>query len=168
MHPVGPSQRSGARDYGAPYDETERRPRHQTSEVAGDDDAPSIAQLIGDIVADAQHVIRKELELAKVEIESIGRTALRSATTMAAGVSIAGAGGLLLLFMVVHLVTDITALDLWISYAIVGGAAAVLGGIMLAAGRARLRNQDLVPRETADALRKDVEWIREQSPSSRK
>lgn len=167
MQPVGSSQRSGARGYGAPYDETERRQRPQTAEVAGDEE-PSISQLIGDIVADAQHVIRKELELAKVEIESIGRTALRSVRTMAAGVSIAGAGGLLLLFMVVHLVTNMTALDLWISYAIVGGAAVVLGGIMLAAGRARMRNLDLVPRETADALRKDVEWIREQSPSSKK
>jgi uncharacterized membrane protein YccC len=103
-----------------------------------------------------------------VEIESMGRKVLSTAVAMAAGVSIAGAGGLLLLFMVVHLITDMAALDLWISYAIVGGAAAAAGGILLAVGRARIRNLDLVPRETADALRKDVEWIREQSPSSRK
>jgi len=167
MHSVGPSQRSSARDIGVPYDNGERGVRHQTGEVAGDDQ-PSIAQLIGDIVADAQHVIRKELELAKVEIESLGRKVLSTAVAMAAGVSIAGAGGLLLLFMVVHLITDMAALDLWISYAIVGGGAAVIGGILLAVGQARLRKLDLVPRETADALRKDVEWIREQNPLSRK
>lgn len=166
MHPVGPSQRSSARDYGVPYDD-ERRERHQTGEVVGDDQ-PSIAQLIGDIVADAQHVIRKELELAKVEIESMGRKVLNTVAAMAAGVSLAGAGGLLLLFMVVHLISDMTALDLWISYAIVGGAAVAAGGILVAVGRARIRNMDLVPRETAEALRKDVEWIREQNPSSRK
>ena len=167
MYPVGPSQRSSARDIDVPYDNGERLVRHRTGEVAGDDQ-PSIAQLFGDIVADAQHVIRKELELAKVEIESLGRKVLSTAATMAAGVSIAGAGGLLLLFMVVHLITDMAALDLWISYAIVGGGAAVIGGILLAVGQARLRNLDLVPRETADALRKDVEWIREQNPLSRK
>lgn len=167
MHPVGPSQPSSARDLRVPYEDRERHERHQTGEVTGDDQ-PSISQLIGDIVADAQHVIRKELELAKVEIESIGRTALRSAVAMVAGVSIAGAGGLLLLFMVVHLITNMTALDLWISYAIVGGAAVVIGGISLAVGRARMRNMDLAPRETADALRKDIEWIREQSPSNKK
>jgi hypothetical protein len=167
MHPVGPSQRSSARDLGVPYDNGERSVRHQTGEVAGDDQ-PSISQLFGDIVADAQHVIRKELELAKVEIESLGRKVLSTAVAMAAGVSIAGAGGLLLLFMVVHLITDMAALELWISYAIVGGSAAVIGGILLAVGRARLRKLDLVPRETADALRKDVEWIREQNPLSKK
>jgi hypothetical protein len=168
MHPVGPSQSSSARDIGVPYDNGERGVvRHQTGEVVGDDQ-PSIAQLFGDIVADAQHVIRKELELAKVEIESLGRKALSTVAAMAAGVSIAGAGGLLLLFMVVHLITDMAALDLWISYAIVGGGAAVVGGILLAVGQARLRKLDLVPRETADALRKDVQWIREQNPLSRK
>lgn len=166
MQPVGPTQRSGARGFGAPDDDRGRRERPRTEEL--DDEQPSISQLIGDIVADAQHVIRKELELAKVEIEDIARSVLRTAIAMAAGVSIAGAGGLLLLFMVVHLITDMAALELWISYAIVGGAAAVAGGIMVAAGRARMRNLDLVPRETADALRKDVEWIREQSPSNRK
>jgi len=167
MHPVGPSQRSSARDVGVPYDNGGRGERHQTAEVAGDDQ-PSIAQLFGDIVADAQHVIRKELELAKVEFESIGRRMLSTAAALAAGVSMAGAGGLLLLFMLVHLITDMAALDLWISYAIVGGGVLAIGGIMLAVGRARLRKLDLVPHETADALRKDVQWIREQNPLSRK
>ena len=167
MHPVGPSQPSGARGSRGAYEDIERRERHQTGEVTGDDQ-PSISQLIGDIVADAQHVIRKELELAKVEIESIGRAALRSAVAMVAGVSIAGAGGLLLLFMVVHLITNMAALDLWISYAIVGGAAVVVGGISLAVARARMRKLDIVPRETADSLRKDIEWIREQNPSNKK
>lgn len=167
MHPVGSSQRPSARDFGVPYDDGERGERHQTGEVAGDDQ-PSIAQLIGDIVADAQHVIRKELELAKVEIESLGRKVVSTAAAIAAGVSIAGAGGFLLLFMVVHLITDMAALDLWISYAIVGGGAVAAGGILLAVGRARIRKLDLVPHETADALRKDVEWIREQNPLSRK
>lgn len=167
MQPVGPSRGSSARDFGVPYDNGERVARHQTGEVAGDDQ-PSIAQLFGDIVADAQHVIRKELELAKVEIESLARKVLSTAAAMAAGVSIAGAGGLLLLFMLAHLITDMAALDLWISYAIVGGGAAVAGGILLAVGVARLRKLDLVPRETADVLRKDVQWISEQNPLSRK
>ncbi|HWN67422.1 MAG TPA: phage holin family protein, partial [Haliangium sp.] len=157
MHPVGPSQRSSARDFGVPYDNGEHNVRHQTGEVVGDDQ-PSIAQLFGDLVADAQHLIRKELELAKVELESMGRRVLSTAAAMAAGVSMAGAGGLLLLFMLVHLITDMAALDLWISYAIVGGGCAVVGAILLAVGRARLRKLDLVPRETADALRKDVQW----------
>ena len=167
MHPVGPSQGSSARNFGVHSDNGERNVRHQTGEVAGDDQ-PSISQLFGDLVADAQHLIRKELELAKVELESMGRKVLSTAAALAAGVSIAGAGGLLLLFMLVHLITDMAALDLWISYAIVGGGCAVVGGILLAVGRARLSKLDLVPHETADALRKDVQWIREQNPLSRK
>lgn len=143
------------------------RERRRTAELPGEGE-PSIAQLVVGLVADAEHVIRKELELAKVEIEDMGRKAARSAIAVATGGLVAGAGGLLLLFMFVHLITSMTSVDLWISYAIVGGAVAVIGGILLATGIARIRNMDKVPRETADALRKDAQWIREQNPLSKK
>jgi hypothetical protein len=166
MATAGTFQGVSARDVGVPSAGGERR-RLQTEELAGEEQ-PTIAQLIGELVADAQHLIRKELELAKVEIESLGRSTVRNALALVSGISIAGAGGLLLLFMLVHLISNATAMELWLSYAIVGGASLVLGGLLLAVGRARIRNIDPVPRETMDALRKDAQWIREQNPLSRK
>jgi hypothetical protein len=166
MHPEGSYQRANVRELRAPSNGGERE-RRRTEELPGEDQ-PSIGQLMAGLVADAEHVIRKELELAKVEIEDMGRKAGRSAVAVATGGVVAGAGGLLLLFMVVHLITSMANVQLWISYAIVGGAVAVIGGILLASGIARIRNMDKVPRETADALRKDAQWIREQNPLNKK
>jgi hypothetical protein len=165
MNPAESYHRAG--ELSAPSNGGVLRERRRTEELTGEGE-PSIAQLIGGLVADAEHVIRKELELAKVEIEDMGKRAARSAVAVATGGVVLGAGGLLLLFMFVHLITSLAAVDLWISYAIVGGAVAVIGGILLATGLARIRNMDVVPRETADALRKDAQWIREQNPLSRK
>lgn len=159
-------QRANVRELGVPSNGSVQE-RRRTEELPGEGE-PSIAQLIGGLVADAEHVIRKELELAKVEIEDMGKKAANSAIAVATGGLVAGAGGLLLLFMLVHLITSVAGVDLWISYAIVGGAVAVIGGILLATGIARIRNMDVVPRETADALRKDAQWIREQNPLSKK
>jgi hypothetical protein len=166
MHPEGSYQRANVRELRAPSNGGERE-RRRTEELPGEDQ-PSIGQLMAGLVADAEHVIRKELELAKVEIEDMGRKAGRSAVAVATGGVVAGAGGLLLLFMVVHLITSMANVQLWISYAIVGGAVAVIGGILLASGIARIRNMDKVPRETADALRKDAQWISEQNPLNKK
>ena len=166
MHPEGSYQRASVRELSVPSNGGVRE-RRRTEELPGEDQ-PSIAQLIGGLVADAEHVIRKELELAKVEIEDMGKKAGRSAVAVATGGLVTGAGGLLLLFMTVHLITGMAGVDLWISYAIVGGAVAVIGGILLATGIARIRNMNMVPREAADALRKDAQWIREQNPSSKK
>jgi len=159
-------QRASDHALGAPSNGGVRE-RRRTEELPGEGE-PSIGQLIGGLVADAEHVIRKELELAKVELEDMGKRAARSAIAVATGGLVAGAGGLLLLFMFVHLISSMAGLELWISYAIVGGAVAVIGGILLATGIARIRNMDVVPRETADALRKDAQWIREQNPLSKK
>lgn len=166
MNPEGSYQRANVRELSVPSNGGVRE-RRRTEELPGEDQ-PSIAQLIGGLVADAEHVIRKELELAKVEIEDMGKRAANSAIAVATGGVVAGAGGLLLLFMLVHLITSLAGIDLWISYAIVGGAVSVIGGILLATGIARIRNMDMVPRETADALRKDAQWIREQNPLSKK
>lgn len=166
MNPEGSYQRANVRELSAPSNGGVRE-RRRTEELPGEDQ-PSIAQLIGGLVTDAEHVIRKELELAKVEIEDMGKRAASSAIAVATGGVVAGAGGLLLLFMLVHLITSVAGVDLWISYAMVGGAVSVIGGILLAKGIARIRNIDMVPRETIDALRKDAQWIREQNPLSKK
>jgi Na+/melibiose symporter-like transporter len=63
----------------------------------------------------------------------------------------------------------VAALAIWIGelvgtmpggFAIVGGALGLVGGLLLAAMAARLREQQFVPRQTAQELRRDVEWIK--------
>lgn len=128
---------------------------------------PSIAQLLGDLVGDAQTLIRKEFELARQEVTSEIDRARQGATVLGIGAGIAAIGGIFLLLMVVYLFVEIFNLPFWLSYLIVGGVLAIVGAVMLVSGLNRLKQVDPVPRETIDSVRKDVEWLKEQNPSDR-
>lgn len=129
---------------------------------------PSIAHLMGELVADAQHLIRKELELARQEVKVEIDKGKQAAISLGIGGAIAAAGGLLLLFMLVHLLTAVFVIALWISYLIVGGILLIIGLVLLQMGRSDASDIDPTPHETIDSVRKDVEWIQEQSPLSKK
>jgi hypothetical protein len=146
--------------YGSSGFERERNSEPRSAE-------PSIAQLIGDLVADGQTLIRKEFELARTEITDELSKARQSAITLGLGGGLAAVGGVLLLLMLVHLLSDLFGLPLWVSYLIVGGILAVAGGLLLNAGLNRIKQVDPVPRETIESVRKDVEWLKEQNPSDK-
>ncbi|NJM07704.1 phage holin family protein [Candidatus Gracilibacteria bacterium] len=124
---------------------------------------PSIAALLGEVVADAQTLVRKEIELATAEVKVEINKARDGAISLGIGAAVAGIGGIFLLLMLVHGLVEWFGLSFWLSYLIVGGILAIVGGIMLYMGLQRLKTVDPMPRETIDSVRKDVEWIREQS-----
>jgi hypothetical protein len=123
----------------------------------------SIAGLLGEVVADAQTLVRKEIELATAEVKGEITKARDGAVSLGIGSAVAGIGGLFLLLMLVHGLVEWFGLSFWLSYLIVGGTLAIVGGILLYLGLQRLKTLDPMPRETIDSVRKDVEWIREQS-----
>lgn len=128
---------------------------------------PSIATLLGGLVADAQDLVRKEVDLAKQEVKVEVGKAKDSAISLGIGAAVASIGGLLLILMVVHLLSDVFDLNLWVSYLIVGGLLALIGGVLLMRARSKASEIDLVPRETISEVRKDVEWIKQQTPSDK-
>lgn len=128
---------------------------------------PSIAQLLSNLVADAQTLFRKELDLARTEVTTELNKARDGAIALGIGAGILAIGGLLLILMVVHVLIDVAGLAPWVAYLIVGGLLTIIGGIALYMGLQRVRQIDPVPHETIDSVRKDVEWLKEQSPSDR-
>jgi len=128
---------------------------------------PTIAELLGGLVADAQTLVRKEVDLAKTEVKIEVGKAKQSAVALGAGIGVTVVGGLLLSFMLVYAVNELLGLSLWLSYLIVGAVFAIVGVVLLQRGAARIREIDPVPHETIDSVRKDVEWIKEQNPSDR-
>ncbi|MFP4436771.1 MAG: phage holin family protein [Chloroflexaceae bacterium] len=128
----------------------------------------SIAHILGEMVADAQHLFRKELDLAKHEARVEVKKGLQGAIALAGGAAVAALGGLFLLFAVAFLLPEVFNIDVWLSFLIVGVVMAIIGAIMLLVGRSRLQQLDPTPHETIDSVRKDAEWIREQSPSGKK
>lgn len=128
----------------------------------------SIAHILGEMVADAQHLFRKEVDLAKHEVRVEVKKALQGVISLAGGAAVAALGGLFLLFAVAFLLPEVFAIDVWLSFLIVGVVIAIIGAVMLLVGRSRLQQLDPTPHETIDSVRKDAEWIREQSPSGKK
>jgi uncharacterized membrane protein YqjE len=130
-------------------------------------ESKTIARLLGEVVGDAQHLIRKELELAQYEIKSEINRAVKGITSLGVGAGITLLGGFLLLFTLVYLLADIFVLDLWLSFLIVGGVVFLIGAILLAWGASQMRKLDPTPHQTIENARKDVQWIKEQQPSSK-
>lgn len=153
-----------------PPHETSKSATRQLSEAAEtvQEDTRSVAKLLGELVADAQHLVRQELELAKHEVRQEVNKAAKSAIGLAVGAGIAAIGGILLLFMLVFLIADIAEIALWLSFLIVGAVITALGIGLLLWGKSKAQRVDPVPHQTVENVRKDMQWIQEQSPSSKK
>jgi hypothetical protein len=134
---------------------SERVTRYDASSAEGS----SIAQLLGDIVADAQLLMRKEFELAREEIKGEIDKARTGAISLGVGAGIAAVGALLLVLALVHGLAALFEMPLWASYLIVGALLAIGGGIALSAGINRVKTIDPMPRQAIDSVRKDVETV---------
>ena len=128
---------------------------------------PSLAELTGRLIADAQTLVRKEVELARAELSDELNKAKQAGIALGVGAAIAGVGALLLVIMVVQLLIAWGAAP-WLAYLIVGGALTIVGSLALLGGLRRAQTIDPLPRETLDTVREDVEWLKEQSQSVRK
>jgi len=138
--------------------------REHVNEERRADDA-SIATLLGGLVADAQSLVRKEIELAKQEVRVEVGKAKDSAISLGIGAGVTAVGGLLLILMLVHMLADVFDIRLWISYLIVGALLAVVGLFLLQRGRSKLNEISIVPHETVESVKKDVEAVQAALPS---
>lgn len=127
----------------------------------------SIAGLLGGLVADAQTLVRREVDLAKQEVLVEVDKVKQGAMALGIGVGITAVGGILLTLMLVHFLIDVVNLAPWISYLIVGALFAVVGGVLLMRGINRLKQIDPLPREAIAEVKENVEWIKEQNPSDK-
>ncbi len=120
----------------------------------------SIADVLKDVVGNIQDLIRSEFRLAKVEMKEEGRKAMvASALFAAAGLLIFYAFGFLFLTAVYALSI---ALPAWLSALIVAVILGICGMIALSTGRGRWK-QVHAPRQTAQTLKEDVTWTKEQA-----
>ena len=128
---------------------------------------PSVAALISSLISDAKALLQQELLLAKHEIrEEIDKTK-KAAISLGIGTGIAVLGVILLSFMLVHLLEALTNLPPWACYGIVGSAFAILGGVLLYAGKAKAAEIDVVPRQTVETLKENATWIRQKTTSGK-
>jgi hypothetical protein len=114
--------------------------------------------LLAEITQDLQTLFRQEIELAKTEIREEATKATKAASLMGA----AGFAGymvvVLLSFAAVFGLANVLGLG-W-SALIVAGIWAVVGLILFAMGRGRLREVSITPERTTESLKEDAKWLR--------
>ena len=128
--------------------EVENRTRSQT---------PSIATLFSNLANEVLVLVRKESELAKVEMQEKSRQAMGAVTSIAIAGAVLFSGFLVLLAAAVFGLNTVLPPETtpWLSALIVGGVVVVIGLIMLQAGRSKLKQESLMPSRTIASLRRD-------------
>jgi hypothetical protein len=131
-----------------------------TIRIPPETDPRSTLELVRDIAANTQTLLRKEVELAKQEV--LGAVMAR---VMAAGALIAA--GLLAFFVLLFAaLAAAAALDLvlpaWAAALIVAGGFLLLAAPAALIGLRRMKAPSLKPEETVRTVKEDVEWARAQ------
>jgi hypothetical protein len=128
------------------------------------DTGPSLTALVSGIVDDLQTLIRQQVELARTEVKQEWEKTKTAAGALAAGAALLLLATFLLCFTLVHLLNYLApGLPLWGCYAIVTACFGVLGGILVAAGRSKASQVRVVPPQTAQTIKENVQWIKSQT-----
>jgi hypothetical protein len=119
----------------------------------------SLGELLGDLSRDVSMLVRKEIELARLEMSRIAGTVARRATFIAIGAVLCLCG---LLSLIATLTLGGIALGLspLASSAIVTLLVLAVGGVLVMQGMAALRKDSLVPTETIQTLKDTGEIFR--------
>lgn len=126
----------------------------QTAPRSNDD--RSVATLVADFASGTGELIRKEIELAKVEVSENLTTAVAAIQSMAVGGALAFAGILVLLAAAVLGLNEWLQRG-WLSALIVGVAVLLVAGAFAMAGRKTVREESLTPTRSLRSLRRDKE-----------
>jgi hypothetical protein len=121
---------------------------------------PSLGQLFSELARDTGTLVRKEVELAKVEMTTKAKVAGRDAALVAAGGAIAVVGGLALVAALILVIG--TAIPLWASALLVGAMVSTTGAVLVVMGLRAFKELDPKPRETIETLQEDKQWLRQQ------
>jgi hypothetical protein len=146
------SSRSGATGTGA-------------TEVAGAGrvdirDDRSLGELFGDLSNDLSTLMRKEIELARIELKDEVKNAGR-AGGMLGGTALAGYMALLLLSFAAAWALDEVMPTGW-AFCIIGVIYAVVAAVLYMKGREELRKVNPVPEQTVETLKEDAQWAKQQ------
>jgi hypothetical protein len=119
----------------------------------------SLGELFTDLSSDISMLVRKEIELARLEMSRIAGTLVRRVAFIAIGAALATAG-LLSLMATLTLAGMALGLSPLASSGIVTLLALAIGGLLVMQGLSALRADTLVPTETIQTLKETGEIFR--------
>jgi uncharacterized membrane protein YqjE len=116
----------------------------------------SVPEVLQNIVANLQEIIRSEFRLAKTEIKEEAGRARKPAATLGVGMLLGFYGfGFLLLALVYGLSTAMAG---WLAALIVGTILAVAAGALISSSGKKLSHLNPTPDKTIQSLEENVQW----------
>jgi hypothetical protein len=119
------------------------------------DDQQSMASLVGEIIHDAQKLVRQELALVRAEVHEEWLKTRAAATSYTAGAVTIAMAGILLALTLVQVLNAFTLLPLWACYGIVAFFLAGVGGIFFRRGSRGSRRVDFKSRAPATPMMRE-------------
>jgi Putative Actinobacterial Holin-X, holin superfamily III len=119
----------------------------------------SLGELFGDLSQEFADLVRTQTELARSEMRAQADKAKRVAGAFGAA-AITGYMALVMLsFAAAWGLSEIVPEG--IAFLIVGGLYAVAAAVLYVRGRDRAKDMSLVPQDTVESLKEDVQWARQ-------
>jgi hypothetical protein len=116
-----------------------------------------LGDLVGELLREAQGLLREEVRYAKAEIRQEAKRAARGGATLGAGGAVLYAA--LLLFGIALVLIGDTFLPAWVAALAVTAIFAIVGGALLAKGKKELRQAD--PSRVVENVKEDARWAKE-------
>jgi hypothetical protein len=138
------------------------------TEVQSPHDEASMTSLMRGIINDIGDLFRQEIRFARTEIKTDLRKTQQAATLVGIGAGVAAIGGVLLAFMLVHLLHWLSfpagtateaGIPLWGCFGIVSAVLLGIGSVVAWAGCKKIQNFNPLPDQTAQTVKENVEWI---------
>lgn len=120
---------------------------------------PSLGELIGKTTSDLSDLLRKEVELAKVEITDEVKTAGQAGALMGAAGLVGYLALILLAFAAAWGLSEVVPEG--VAFLIVGVVVAIVAGALFLTGKKRFEAFEPVPRQTVESLQEDVQWAKQ-------
>lgn len=116
----------------------------------------SVGELFGQLTTDMSTLMRKEIELARIEIkEEVGKAG--KAGGMLGATAVAGYMALLMIsFAIAWGLAEVMPAGL--AFLLVGIAYAVVAAVLYSKGRAELDKVNPTPTQTIETLKEDAQW----------
>lgn len=127
--------------------------------MAEREDSRGIGDLLGDLGRQVSTLVRKEIDLARVEVTSSAGRMSRGATAGVGG-ALVYAGLLALLAAAIFGLIE-AGLDAWLAALIVGGIVLLIGAVVTSMGVKQVQSTDMAPKQTAETVKENVEFVRE-------
>ena len=115
----------------------------------------SLGELLGDLTREISTLVRQEMALAKTEMSQKMSRVGKDVGFLAAGGAVLYAGFLALIAAAIIGLAHLGLHWGWSAF-LVGAVVAGVGGFLVKTGLDNLKREDLVPRQTIESLKEDV------------